>query len=110
MCSNTKPKKYIYTVTSIYYKVPVKCRPAFRVIPTCCCHFWCSTLKEAKRRVKENSTDLYECRYKHVVIEKTAEFSSSPSREWWYFWTKDSESYVPTDRPWELEGVVAFWM
>jgi len=104
-------KNYIYTVTSIYYKAPKKTlETTSRVVPTCCCHFWCSSLNEAKKRVKENSGDLHECYYQYVVIEKTAEFSSIPVREWWYFWMKDDEQYVPTDRPWDLEGIVAFWM
>jgi len=59
---------------------------------------WYSKLKDAKRTVKINRGDLYECSYKYIVIEEFPEgVWSCGKKEWWYEW--DGKKFCSIKKP-----------
>ena len=73
---------------------------------------WLSSLKEAKKCIRENWGDLYEGEYSYAVIEEVAEgILIMPGREWWYQWegTWEKGKYKQGKKPKEYEGVCGFW-
>lgn len=56
--------------------------------------------KTAEERVRENATDMHECLYLYVVIEKVPEGISQYVRErWFYKYNLEKGVFEPIDEP-----------
>ena len=70
--------------------------------------YGCS-LKEAKSYVKQNKSDIYECLYNYVVIEKMCSgIHARVIKEYWYKWDLAGKKYKSRDKASCLIGIVNF--
>lgn len=93
----------MYFITTVHLNKEIK-----DSISTRCVGYY-KDLEEAKKVVKNNKCDIFECLYEYAVIEKVEEgLYQLPKEEYWFKINDDFNGYKEIEKPNEFKGWAVF--
>jgi hypothetical protein len=93
----------IYVMTLIAPTLNGKATSSHRVVG------YAHTLEYAKEIVNKNQSDLHECLYEYIVIEKICEgVFRTVQNEYWYEWNEKNQTWNECCKPKKYRQIINF--